>query len=121
MAYTCPRCGAMSHNPNDEARRFCGACNRFEDDVDLPANPVSRCYLCKKEDSGNTGLCDCEAGATCDVCKDQLHTCQDCGGLEYCGECFHKREHNLCSPPEKFHPDHLPDEVRWCRLCQAES
>jgi len=27
----CPQCGRVSHNPNDEAHRFCGACNQFHD------------------------------------------------------------------------------------------
>jgi hypothetical protein len=31
--YTCPRCGRVSHNPNDLANRYCGACHLFEDDL----------------------------------------------------------------------------------------
>ena len=30
MSYTCPRCGAVSHNPNDERERYCGRCKTFE-------------------------------------------------------------------------------------------
>jgi hypothetical protein len=30
--YKCPRCGMISHNPNDAAHRYCGACCRFEGD-----------------------------------------------------------------------------------------
>src|ERR1700756_349758 len=26
MSYTCPRCGAISHNPHDEANRYCSRC-----------------------------------------------------------------------------------------------
>ncbi len=59
------------------------------------------CFLCKKKDSGNTEFCDCggEAGAPdfCEVCKDQLNRCVDCGGIWYCGECFFKPEHDLCT------------------------
>lgn len=29
--YTCPRCRAVSHNPNDLANRYCGWCHQFED------------------------------------------------------------------------------------------
>lgn len=25
--FTCPRCGAVSHNPNDIRARYCGACH----------------------------------------------------------------------------------------------
>lgn len=32
LAYTCPKCGAVSHNPNDAANRYCGACHVFEGD-----------------------------------------------------------------------------------------
>jgi hypothetical protein len=31
VSYTCPRCKRTSHNPNDEAQRYCGACHRFEE------------------------------------------------------------------------------------------
>lgn len=31
-SYTCPRCGAISHNPNDLRERYCGACHKFEDE-----------------------------------------------------------------------------------------
>lgn len=27
MSFTCPRCGAVSHNPHDEAEGYCGACH----------------------------------------------------------------------------------------------
>ena len=29
MSYTCPRCGAVSHNQNDERERYCGRCKTF--------------------------------------------------------------------------------------------
>jgi hypothetical protein len=29
-AYTCPRCGAVSHHPKDVQERYCGACHQFE-------------------------------------------------------------------------------------------
>lgn len=32
MAYTCPVCQKVSHNPHDEAERYCGRCHRYEDD-----------------------------------------------------------------------------------------
>lgn len=31
--YTCPRCGAISRNPNDIAQRYCGRCHRYEEPV----------------------------------------------------------------------------------------
>jgi hypothetical protein len=27
MAYTCPKCGMTSHNPNDEREGYCGNCH----------------------------------------------------------------------------------------------
>lgn len=30
--FTCPFCGAVSHNPNDLAQRYCGRCHVFVDD-----------------------------------------------------------------------------------------
>lgn len=27
--FTCPKCGAVSHNPNDVRERYCGACHEF--------------------------------------------------------------------------------------------
>lgn len=35
----CPRCGRTSHNRNDIEQRFCGACHRFHDEPDAPADP----------------------------------------------------------------------------------
>jgi hypothetical protein len=29
----CPKCGRVSHNPNDVERRYCGACHAFHDDM----------------------------------------------------------------------------------------
>ena len=29
MSYTCPRCGMVSHNPNDEAEGYCGNCHDY--------------------------------------------------------------------------------------------
>jgi hypothetical protein len=33
--YICPRCGRTSHNPHDLANRYCGACQSFEDQLEL--------------------------------------------------------------------------------------
>jgi hypothetical protein len=30
MAYTCPRCGATSQHPDDEANRYCARCHQYE-------------------------------------------------------------------------------------------
>jgi hypothetical protein len=30
--FVCPDCGRTSHNLNDAAQRYCGACNKFFDD-----------------------------------------------------------------------------------------
>lgn len=32
MSYTCPKCGATSHNPNDERERFCARCGKYTPD-----------------------------------------------------------------------------------------
>lgn len=29
----CPKCGMVSHNPNDVLNRYCGACHAFHDDM----------------------------------------------------------------------------------------
>lgn len=33
VAFTCPRCGAVSHNPHDIEHRYCARCHVFVDDV----------------------------------------------------------------------------------------
>ena len=52
MSYTCPNCGKVSHNPNDETHRYCGACHRFEGDrflqhyiLDHEHQPVATDFL----------------------------------------------------------------------------
>lgn len=42
VPFTCPLCGAISHNPNDARERYCGRCHVFVDDVrqqELPECP----------------------------------------------------------------------------------
>lgn len=39
--HTCPHCGAVSHNPNDVANRYCGRCHHFCDYVDAVAVDTS--------------------------------------------------------------------------------
>lgn len=34
--FTCPFCGAVSHNPSDAAQRYCGRCHVFVDDMSGP-------------------------------------------------------------------------------------
>jgi hypothetical protein len=34
--FTCPLCGAVSHNPNDKRERYCGRCHVFVDDDPRP-------------------------------------------------------------------------------------
>lgn len=37
-SFTCPECGMTSHNPNDAAWRYCGACHKYQyAELDLPA------------------------------------------------------------------------------------
>ena len=57
------------------------------------------CATCGKEDSGSNAFCDCGKPPqfVCEICMDQTTLCQDCA-LEYCGECFHTTEHDLCLP-----------------------
>jgi hypothetical protein len=33
MAFTCPRCGIVSHHPIDATQRYCGRCHVFTDDL----------------------------------------------------------------------------------------
>jgi hypothetical protein len=37
MAFTCPRCGRTSHNPNDEREGYCGACHDWTGTSSPPA------------------------------------------------------------------------------------
>jgi hypothetical protein len=41
-AFTCPRCGRVSHNPRDLAERFCGVCGFVDDDL-LSLGPCCGC------------------------------------------------------------------------------
>lgn len=36
MAFTCPRCGRTSHNPNDEREGYCGACSDWTGRPSVP-------------------------------------------------------------------------------------
>lgn len=36
MAYSCPTCGRISHNRNDEIARYCSACDQYEADMRPP-------------------------------------------------------------------------------------
>jgi|HubBroStandDraft_2_1064218.scaffolds.fasta_scaffold02197_2 predicted amidophosphoribosyltransferase len=36
VSFVCPRCGAVSHNPNDVCERYCGRCHVFVDDQAKP-------------------------------------------------------------------------------------
>lgn len=74
MAFTCPRCGAVSHNPMDEREGYCGRCydwtggevlRRPDSPVDLGEPPypgsdaaLDKGCLCPVLDNGhgNTGL-----------------------------------------------------------------
>lgn len=41
--FTCPRCFAVSHNPNDTQHQYCGRCHRFFGDhllVGRPSTPA---------------------------------------------------------------------------------
>jgi hypothetical protein len=44
--FTCPICGAVSHNPNDARERYCGRCHRFVDDPPCRGlvDAEGRCY-----------------------------------------------------------------------------
>ncbi len=53
MAYTCPKCGRTSHNPNDERHRYCGACHQFEDTGDVvPADLAFLMFLVQENGYG---------------------------------------------------------------------
>jgi hypothetical protein len=40
-AFTCPRCGAVSHHPDDLANGYCGRCHAFTgDSADLAERPI---------------------------------------------------------------------------------
>jgi len=47
MAFTCPRCGAVSHNPTDQAEGYCGRCHDWTAPVD--SEPLwERCAECMR-------------------------------------------------------------------------
>jgi hypothetical protein len=33
VSYTCPNCGATSHNPADEEHEYCGRCHTYGADL----------------------------------------------------------------------------------------
>lgn len=41
-SFTCPRCQAVSYNPNDIRERYCGRCHQFADQpaLDMGHNPA---------------------------------------------------------------------------------
>lgn len=41
----CPKCGMISHNPNDVRERYCGHCHAFHADL-LPAGSVTAPASC---------------------------------------------------------------------------
>ena len=45
MAFTCPRCGMTSHNPDDEANGYCGNCHDFTGVEQKPAGEPESGYL----------------------------------------------------------------------------
>lgn len=52
-SFTCPRCGAVSYNPNDAANRYCGRCHVFVEDAmneaRITRTPVNHCVNCGKK------------------------------------------------------------------------
>ena len=42
MSFLCPRCGAVSHNPNDAAHRYCGRCHVFVGDNDEHLDGIAK-------------------------------------------------------------------------------
>lgn len=53
-SFTCPRCGAVSYNPNDIRERYCGRCHVFVDD---PA-PVFVCAACGAVQRDRAIICE---------------------------------------------------------------
>jgi len=39
MSFECPRCGAVSHNPNDERHGYCGRCHAWTREPPMPPPP----------------------------------------------------------------------------------
>jgi hypothetical protein len=35
MSFTCPKCGRVSHNPNDEREQYCGHCHEFVGELEI--------------------------------------------------------------------------------------
>ena len=49
VPFACPRCGAVSHNPNDAANRYCGRCHMFVEDAmshDTTRTKENACLNC---------------------------------------------------------------------------
>jgi hypothetical protein len=60
-SFTCPRCGAVSYNPNDIRERYCGRCHVFVDDA---PGPVFVCAAC--------GATQVERMIRCEQCGEPL-------------------------------------------------
>lgn len=55
-AFTCPCCGAVSHNSNDVRERYCSRCHRFVDDpVEAMVSDLSDTKPDKPDTSGEAG------------------------------------------------------------------
>ncbi len=62
-SFTCPRCGAVSHNPNDIRERYCGRCHVFAEQFFVPG-PVFVCAAC--------GATQVERMIRCEQCGEPL-------------------------------------------------
>lgn len=69
MSYTCPYCGATSHNPDDEQASYCGRCHRFDSEGGGKSYSLA-CAQC----GHRWGVADIAAAA-----------CSACGGVEVRG------------------------------------
>lgn len=64
--FTCPFCGAVSHNPNDALNRYCGRCHVFVDDEEA-------CYLAILERRLPLHKAFCKAGADAHAAGKEFH------------------------------------------------
>lgn len=46
MSFTCPVCGVVSHNPNDEREGYCGNCHEWTGPLPWWCTAITRCLDC---------------------------------------------------------------------------
>lgn len=73
MSFTCPKCGRVSHNPNDAKERYCGACHEFFDEHGPEMDEAQRlARLAGLHDNLGAEMAGLGGVLRCDRCKREM-------------------------------------------------